>query len=115
MKFELNKVKLLRGQDEQFLLFLLTSDLQYFQIHGATALVMRIVKADGQVLEKAPNTGMSTGFGDTLWLYQFTLTSEEIDLLPAKKDQDVVLKIEFGSYCKYLTLEKCVSVNQRGF
>lgn len=115
MKLKVNKINLLRGQDEQFLLFLLTPDMDFFQIHGATILTMSIVKTDKTILEKAPVTGISNGYGDTMWLYQFVLTAAEIDSLPLQSDQDVSIKAGFGSYNKYLTIPKCISVSKRGF
>lgn len=106
-----NKWSFMKHQQARFCVHVLKDDGYPAQISGATAIKLRITKADNTVLEKAAVDGMVWGNPlNQLYIYGFVLSSDELDSLPLTLDQTVELIVEFGSVCQYFVYNKALSV-----
>lgn len=110
MKYETNKVCLIKGQSEQFFITMVDENAQIIGLNGLTTLTMRLLKQDSSVLEKNPISGQAAGYGTPLNIFIFELTADEINSLQVKADQDVQLKMTFGSVNKFHVIPKCLTV-----
>jgi hypothetical protein len=115
MIFEMNKWKLLQGQDEQIPVFLLAADGSPVSIAGATEVHLQTVNQDGSKLEKQAATGWTVGFISPLYVYSFNFSAAEVAALPIGV-LTVIIKILFGTtYTRYLTYTNSLTVSKLPF
>lgn len=107
----MNQLTLCRGQDDQFLVFLLDEEGAPVNISGATAISLLLLKTDLSLLEKAPVNGMAVGVISQVWLYSFSISAAESRDLKLAVKQTIELKVTMGSGAiRYVPIRNCLSV-----
>ncbi len=115
MIYQLNKVKIQRGDDVNFFLIMLEENGQSFQTNGATLITLQLKKTDNTILEKTAYGGFGTGVGETTVVYGFILSAAETSQLAAGLDQDACIKIDFSTNVKHLVIKKALNVTDLQF
>jgi hypothetical protein len=110
MKFEINKIKITRGNAEQFPVFLVDDLGAPAPINGATSIKMKLKNDDNSFLEKPAYAGSVFGYQDQLFVYGFELTPTETAELKLGKDLTLYLIITFGSYDQVFKIEKALTI-----
>ncbi len=115
-KWTPNKISLIKGQADNIAIFLLQADGSPLNIAGATAVHLLYKDANGVTIDKPAAVGWTYGLGDkAFWVYGFEFSSAETAALLTAKDQAVVVKIVYGSNCRFLTIAACLTVVEMPF
>jgi hypothetical protein len=98
MAWSVNKWRVAQGEEIKFLVHLFDDADNSLNVAGATGVYVHVKKADGTVLEKAAETGLTWGSLCPLYIYAFRFTAEETALLSVKPvAQDIWVKLVFGA------------------
>lgn len=99
------------GNEAKLVAHLFDVDGSPLNISGASAVKLGFKRADESYFEKQAESGFSWGEPmDILFVYGFTLSSEETALLPIRDKQKVLVKVCFGSNVRAYQLQGALSV-----
>ncbi len=111
MSWQPNNWGITKGNEAKLVVHVLDQNGEPLNISGATAICLCIKKIDGTAIEKVAEAGWTFGEPtEMIFVYGFTLTAEETDLLPLTEKQNVMIKVTFGSIVKKYLIPKALSV-----
>lgn len=110
MRFQANVITILRGNAEQFPVFLLDENGRPSGINGAVSISLRLTNQDDTILEKAAFIGNAYGYQDPLYIYGFQLTPTETSLLKLGRNLPIHLSIGFGSYIQTFVIPRGLTI-----
>jgi hypothetical protein len=110
MRYQINKITIHKGNDEQFLVHLIDAAGSPISISGATAIAVELKNTDSTILERIAYTGLNVGLIATINIYAFSITAAESALLQKGVDLDLILKVSFSSFIQQLIIPNAMTV-----